>query len=996
MPPTIDQEPLEASDLHVGDAHPRTSQEKALCAIWGSVLQIPEPGIDDNYFEVGGDSIHALSVASHAVAVGIRFKASDLFRHQTIRELCSFLEHPSSAAVHEQGEVVGELPLTPVQRRVLALPSTVAPRTQSAILHVDDDVRLELLQESMEALVRHHDILRTHVHNVTTDPHAVVRSFREMDVDWTVPLVEVPPGTDSRAVIARLTRLIDTTRGVLVAAAVLRGGGRAPDRVVVTIDHVAVDLVSWRILADDVLDAYEQVKAGELTGLPAKTTSFRRWMEHIAEFGASDAALDELPYWTDVLAGPSAPTRLHPLSASDADETSAGHVVRVAERFTRALPAPLTARLLQQSPLVRPDAAVLAAVAKAHVSDGGDRLVVDVESHGRHEFEDAVDVSRTVGCFTAIYPTVVELPLGASFEGIVERVSTELQSVPSTGVGFDVLRARGLLVDAPSRDICFNHLGRLDQAGSLPLLLSSRETLERPEPRLVDYLLEVTSGVVDGELVVDFAYAASLEREEVSSLADGTMSFLTGLLSDDATGDVVETYAATSLQQALVFQTIMSPSTGMCHAQATLGLDGDLDVDRLRASIETVVARHAVLRTTFQWEDEPEPLQVVNRDLSAPFAFLDLSTPDGDTAETAWAARARDDRLADFDLGAGPLLRFTCARMGSHTYRLLTTVHHALLDGWSISLLLSEIVQSYRSLAAGKEPALSESPPFRRYVESLAALDMREAREVWLDELRGASGNRISDTWSSYWGKTRADAGECHRFLDEASTVALRRFCATNRLTPNAVLQSVWAVVLSHVYASQDVVFGVVCSTRGPQLEGSEDTLGLLVETIPARVTLDPTKAILEWLHQEQEHQVGLREYAFASLPRICSWLGLAPDGELFDTLFVYRNFPGDLRSGTDANSSLAARVLDAPVTRLNGYALTVSPQPSPELDLAVFYERDHVDDVLARRMTDLYAELILTVIADGRAAVSSLLGQPFETASPSAEVPPALSTICR
>jgi non-ribosomal peptide synthetase component F len=266
--------------------------------------------------------------------------------------------------------------------------------------------------------------------------------------------------------------------------------------------------------------------------------------------------------------------------------------------------------------------------------------------------------------------------------------------------------------------------------------------------------------------------------------------------------------------------------------------------------------------------------------------------------------------------------------------------------------------------------------PFRDYVEWLDTRDYGRAKQVWVDELHGAKPRRLSATWTSYSDKSAADVGERHDLLDESSTAALREFGVRNRLTPSTILQSAWALVLAQVYPASDVVFGAVASMRPPELRDAETMLGLLVETMPVRVRIDPHQQVLHWLGHEQDRQVRLREYGYASTQRIHSWLGISPDDELFDTLFTYRNFPAVLSSaGAEVPPTMDVRVVEPPFTRRTGYAVVAAPKPGRELDLAIFYEREHVSESQAHEIIGRYGRIVRAIISDPYQAIGALAG---------------------
>ena len=960
-------DPQARPSLQESLVRPSTSTQRTLSSIWASVLQLEEVGIDDDFLELGGDSILAVRLVARARTVGFRFGIRDVFDHPTVRRLCASIGEIAEVGAGDHSEVSGQFPLTPVQQQLVDIARSGAERrVQSVVIHSSGRIEVEWLRRRLTAVVGHHDILRSRLRLQTRGSHGVIPGLRESGLEDAIVIVDVADDDDQSPATAadELTATLDQSRGLLIAAAVLRGSDALPDRIVLVIDHLAVDLVSWHFLVEDILATTPR--------LPVKTTSFPHWVDGLVDLGESAELQAELPYWSAVLESASNVCPLQP---------SAG--AAPSRRVTRRLAESVTTELIRvTSTIGRPNEVVLAALARSYVScHGGTSMWADVEAHGRDELIAGIDVSRTVGCFTVVFPVVIDVPTTDGLAELVKRVAGQLESVPSGGTGFGLLRDRGALDDA-TPEICVNFLGRIDAASWQPMLLSfDDESLNCRPQQVLGYPLEITAGILHGELVLDFAHSAAVSDEDVSALADGVLEHLTQLRTEltsdaganDASQAAVETYPATGLQQALVFQSAVNPGIGMYVAQSTLELLGDLDVAVLHESIAFVVARNPILRTRFEWENTPVPLQVVVPDPDTPFCYADWTGLAPEAIAAKCAGRLHDDRVLGVDLSAGHLLRFACVRTAGNVHLLLVSAHHALLDGWSFSLLLADIMSAYRSLADERSPKLPERLPFRSYVEWLGAQDYEEARRVWLDELHGAVPRRLSLTWTSHSDKTMDDVGERHEVINESQALVLSRFCSSNRLTPSSVLQCAWALTLAHEYGTSDFLVGVVTSTRPPDLQGAEEALGLLVETVPVRVRIDAEQQVDQWLRQEQERQVRLREYGFASLQRMYSWLDLSPGNELFDTLFTYRNFPAELVREDDGPAGLRARVLEPPFTRRTGYAVVAAPRPGVELDLAIFYEPDHISEQQADRMISRYRRTVRAILSSPNQPISAL-----------------------
>ncbi|AEY93394.1 NRPS protein [Streptomyces hygroscopicus subsp. jinggangensis 5008] len=489
---------------------PRTDTERRIARIWADVLGIEEVGADDNFFALGGDSILSMQVVSRLRRDGLHMATRDLFTHQTVAELATVVR----AAPRRSGDgpVTGDVPLTPIQDWFLTTPRAAHHHfNQSALLELHGTPDPRALRAALDALLEHHDALRMRFtrdadgwHQFNPPPAAgpgiLVRH------DLTGLSAEEADAAMAKAA-DELHASFDLARGPQLRAALFTGEPERPAFLLLVAHHLVVDAVSWRILRDDLETAYQQALEGRPVTLGERGTSFRAWSRGLAAYVAEGGLDHELPYWeqaVDTDPAPPAPTAAGPAATVS---------VELGEEDTTALlrSAPTAYRTRVNDVLL---AALTLALARW---TGHDRVRLDLEGHGREDLLDGVDLSRTVGWFTTVYPVAVQVPdpgdLGPDrdWRSLVKSVRRQLRAVPGNGIGFGALRTFGpsevreRLGGSAHSQVVFNYLGQWDarpETASDGLVRAEHGSLGQDhDPRDPgSHLLEVVGAVQHGRL----------------------------------------------------------------------------------------------------------------------------------------------------------------------------------------------------------------------------------------------------------------------------------------------------------------------------------------------------------------------------------------------------------------------------------------------------------------------------------------------------------------
>ena len=531
----VDRRALPAPDtarpeLEEGLVAPATAAEQQLAAIWSEVLGLERVGVHDNFFMLGGDSILSIQVIARAQQVGLRLSPRQLFQHQTIAELAAVACSPAET-LEEQGPVTGPVPLTPIQRWFFEQELADPHQWNLAVmLEMREEVRPEHLDRLIARLLEHHDALRLRFHRVH-DGRAGRTAGRGW-IQWNEPPDSRPPcsaidlaalsGPARTAALelaaAELQKSLDLENGPLQRFALFRLGTGEPDRLLATIHHLVVDGVSWRILLEDLQIGLRQLARGEEIRLPPKTTSYRRWAESLEEI----VPAQEAEIWLD-------PARRRALPLPG-DGPAGENVEGSARSVKLVLDVEETRALLREVPeafQTRIDDVLLTALARAFSRWTGSRsLLIDLEGHGRGDLLPELDLSRTVGWFTAIYPVLLEVSGGAP-EDDLKSVKEQLRRAPAGGTGYGLLRhgshgnGQGRpdlaeqLARLPQAQVIFNNLGQLDAVAREGTIRQARESFgETRSPRAARlHLLEIYASVLDGQLELEIEHSANIHRE---------------------------------------------------------------------------------------------------------------------------------------------------------------------------------------------------------------------------------------------------------------------------------------------------------------------------------------------------------------------------------------------------------------------------------------------------------------------------------------------------
>ena len=442
-------------------------------------------------------------------------------------------------------------------------------------------------------------------------------------------------------------------------------------------------------------------------------------------------------------------------------------------------------------------------------------------------------------------------------------------------------------------------------------------------------------------------------------------------------------YPLTAMQQGMLFHSLLAPRSGVYIQQQICTLRERIDATTLEDAWQRVVARHPILRTSFQLEGAPsgvdEPQQMVHPHVDLPFTTHDWQHLAPPAQEQALTTLIETDRRTDFDPTAAPLMRLALCHLADAHYQLIWSYHHALLDGRSRLLILREVFTIYDALQRGEEPALAQPRPFRDHIDWLQKQDLAAARNFWMETLAGFTTPTPLPADKHVATATEPSADEAvNRVVvaeeafafSAADTAALQMLANTANVTQNTLVQAAWALLLSRYSSEDDVVFGATRACRHTTVDGADAMIGLFINTLPVRVAIEPAMPVAEWLQTVRARWVAMRDHEQAPLAQIQEWSEIPRGAQLFDSSITFENYlVGDQLHEQGGNWAHREFKL---LQRTN-FPLELAGYGGPELRLVLRYDQRRFSQPTVARMMGHLTTILRNMAANPQEPVSAI-----------------------
>ncbi len=977
----LDRKLLPLIEAQVNDNYvaPQTNGEKLLVEVWSKVLGIEKIGINDNFFSAGGDSIKSIQIVSRVRNAGFELSVKDIFTTQNIKELAAKLK--ATSKVSDQSAVTGVAGLSPIQRWLFD--GSVVNKhhyNQAVMLKFPGGITAGTVTGIFEKLQAHHDALRM----VFREENGQTVS-ETVDTSLAVSIAEFDLQQDDQAEQTCLATANELQAGIDLANGPLMKLGlfhfAAESRLLVIIHHLVVDGISWRILFEDIESLYHQVQQQQPLSLPLKTDSFLSWPGHLAAYTKTRSFAKATEYWRRVDA-------LHrDLIPRDFDGglNAAGS----SREAAISLGAHNTSRLLTQVHIPFGtqinDIIFAALVMSIKAQYGNLNIAIDIESHGREELVEGVDISRTVGWFTSIYQAVFSNN-SMGIADTVKYVKETLRKIPNNGFDYLLFKQHESSNPASDAQLFFNYLGQFDADTTDKAFAVSVDGAGDVSSlnEVSDYDWDFLGMIADGRFTMRLKYSEQQYKPEtIAAFMSGFEKSLVDIIDycsaatkveltpsdfiykDLGLGqleklqevyDIENIYALSPMQEGFMYHILLNVDSDDYFFQISNRVSGVCDTGIMEQSFRDLTARHDILRTVFIHEGVDRPLQVVLREKPIEFHYVDFRDVQGDEAKKeAIEEYKKADKARKFDLKKDPLLRLAVVQTENDKYYLIWSYHHILMDGWCYDILLGDFKTIYEGYANNKAVALPPAEPYSKYIQWLERRDKELSATYWQRYL--ADYNTTATLPQKTGTKDNAfDQQVCRFEIGKAETAMLQQLSAAQGVTVYTVIQAAWGMLLSKYNNTSDVVFGSVVSGRPSEVDGVETMMGLFINTIPVRVSTENTHRVAELLKAVQKNALESDEHSYNALAEVQSLSELGRG--LFDHIMVFENFPlGEINDPEAAKSQFSIDEVEV-VEQIN-YDFSVTIIPADKITVKLGYNAGKYEYDTIRQIGEQFCSML-------------------------------------
>ncbi|UCH98456.1 MAG: amino acid adenylation domain-containing protein [Candidatus Aminicenantes bacterium] len=903
---------------------PGNEPEKKLAEIWEKVLGKDRIGIDDNFFMIGGDSIKTIQIAARMKEAGYWLEVKDILQNPCISQLAPRVARLERVA--DQSVLTGIIPLTPIQKEFFEF-SLENPhhfnmsRTLSSRFRLEED----MLKAVFTRIQEHHDVLRV---TFKRENGEIIQVNQGLDCPFSLQVFDLRDRTDAGAALEtraeELQSSLDLGTGPLMKLGLFRLDDG--DRLLVLFHHLVIDGISWRILLEDMETLFQQYRERRPLELPLKTDSFKLRAEKLAQYANTEEFLNEKNYWKQLESQPFQPIT-RDFETGDNRIKNMGMVsFSLGQEHTRLL---LT-RVNEAFNTEINDILLTALGAAIKRVFGIKKLCIALEGHGREGILKNMDINRTVGWFTTVYPLVLDFSYEDDREDLsrqIKEIKETLRHVPNNGIGYGLLKYltrpehREDLDFKLKPQVSFNYLGQFDTDGEQisfarvePFIQNS---LGENERRKYDFDI---SGILENQqITLSIAYSdKQYRRQTAEALGTAFKEQLYRVISYCSTRHrkeltpsdftyralpletvdrltrqynhaVIDIYPLTPMQEGMLFYALYDQSSTAYYNQVSLRLRGELDIPLFKRALNQLFERYHILRTSFSHERLDRPLQVVLNHREVDFYFKDLREP-GIEKEQFIKEFKENDRKRYFHLNEDVLLRTALFRVKEDEYQITWSYHHILMDGWGSAILIKEFFQVYDAYREKKPLRLPPVKPYRTYVQWLEQRDKNIPAEYWKKLLEGYN-EPVSIPKTGVAGTDHKEyrEQEVRLVLDREKTQALENIAVKNQVMVSTLIQTTWGILLARYNNKGDVVFGLVVSGRSHEIDGIESMVGLFINTVPVRIRYENAIKFNQAAVKVQAQAIASEAHHYFPLAEIQA--GSRIKQNLFDHIFSFHPY---------------------------------------------------------------------------------------------------------
>ncbi|MGX5439997.1 non-ribosomal peptide synthase/polyketide synthase [Bacillus thuringiensis] len=988
-------EPDRSGQSGIEYEEPRNEVETQLVEVWRDILGIEDIGINHHFFVSGGDSIKALQIVSRLSRINLKLEVKDLFANPKIKDLSKYVKKQNKQL--KPYEIVeGEVVLSPIQKWYFEKNKEELDHfNQSFMLFREDGFDQKRIERVFNKILEQHDALRMIYKENDGDIIQYNRVYKEKLFDLYVYDVK---GLDNKEekiyeFATNIQKKSSIKDGKLVNLCLFKSD--EGDHLLIAIHHLVVDGVSWRIIFEDFETLYSQDLKGEKLDVGYKSDSFKQFSSKLREYASSKKLLKEREYWQDVAKNE---VKFIPRKKELIRDTFGN-----SKTVSISLDKEKTISLLRKSNRAYNteinDILLTSLLLGTRELTGENCIKINMEGHGREDILEDVDISRTVGWFTTMYPVLIDLGEETEIAANIKMVKEILRKIPNKGIGFGILKylsKENYLLNEQKAPISFNYLGEMDNDVNRNEFSGSRfsygETIGGKISR--NNSIEINSIIINNELFINTTFN-ELEYDELTikklnemfkesleiiiehclSKTDVektpydygdtklTLSELEDIKEKYKDFEIEKIYPLANMQKGMLFHALENKNSKAYFEQTVMDITGHVDVEGLKNSFNKIMKRNEILRASFEYEIVEKPRQIIIKDREIGFQYYDISERGTVEKELFIKKYREEDTEKGFNLSKDTLIRVCLIRTDENVYKLVWSHHHILLDGWCLGIILGELFTVYGKVINGEKYELEETKPYSDYIKWLEEQDKEEGKSYWEQYLDGyeekAQIPKLKNTKNNGEYLRREKVIEFSNELTNKITQLANR----NSVTFNTVFQSIWGIILAKYNNTNEVVFGTIVSGREAPVDGIEKMIGLFINAIPTRIKLEKNKKFKEVLTVVQSEAIASNNYNYMNLAEVQAMSKLKND--LIDHIIVFENYAIDKRIAGNEKMGIGFEVEDLHAEEQSNYSFSIAATPGEKLNLVLTYDGNIYDDKIIDNIEMHIKKVTEQVVAD-------------------------------
>ncbi|MBO0454912.1 non-ribosomal peptide synthetase [Candidatus Enterococcus murrayae] len=940
---------------------PRNGIENVIVQAFEEILGVTMPSIEDDFFELGGDSIKAIRLVSKIREAGLSITVQEIMKERTISLISESARKIEESSTYEH-VMEGEFPLSKMQKKFFdsELPEP-NQFSMSLVLEANHHLDGSVVKESMKILIEYHDQLRASFLGKIGN----IRPKCESDLCFELIEKRKPKGLPETAWVSQMCQKMQHKLSIKNEELIKLGLFHTEEHsyIFFLFHHLIVDGVSLRIIMDDFKTIYRQKLQNEQLKLPAKSVSFKQWIEsvNLCEVNISDK---EKAYWKKV--NEKIEVEFYHEEEQEQENLS----------FNFELSKDYTEKLLKKANFAyhtEINDILLSALGIAFSKIFKKKeFSVMLESHGRQNDDVSLRNDRTVGWFTTVYPVILKKE--NSLKKMIRETKETLHSIPNYGMNYTVKNLTTPL-------LTFNYHGNLQESTEEKgtSLLTLRNDIDTGEAVSLSNnfgtAVSFNSVIVDGnfKVIVDqfdsgkypieklgnefisslvniIDHCCEVQRSEKTAsdygnqtLTDGEYMQIDREISK-MKNEIEAIYPVTPTQKGMIYLALKDTESSAHILQSIFLLNDQIDLDRFQVAIEKLVAKYSVLRTNFYHQVVGEIVQVVVRDKKI--------RTDRYINEIDVSQLAKDILKNKISFENQELVNFSLIENNIGEKYFIITIHHLLIDGWSFGLLVNDLMDFYEE----KNISFVEDNKVKsKYLLAISQKKVNESENYWKDLLDGCTDDLLTITPDKLTIEKNTQISEREIILENKLTTDLKELCRKLGITFNTIIEFVWGTILQKYNNTNDTFFGKVVSGRNFPIDGLEKQVGMFINTVPVRVRNNGSKSIERQLIDLHQQTINSQEHEYFPLYEIKNSKGLI--SERIGTIITFENFDTIFDTSSIFKEEVASRE-ETP------YSLSLKCYLDDQLRMTVIYDENKYSGQLVSSILKVLIE-ILTQMTD-------------------------------